>query len=367
MLRPLYISATQQDSGKTTFIIGLTQALRDLGHNVGYMKPVGQRYVIYEGFNVDEDAVLAREVFGLPDAPADLSPVAVERGFTEQYVFNRNPAPLENRVTEAYGRLRERHPLMVIEGTGHAGVGSCFDLSNARVAELLGAAVIIITDGGIGRAIDEVALSLQSFQRQGVHVLGVILNKVWAEKHAKVERAVAQGLLNQGTRLLGALPYRQQLVEPCMDQIVTEVRGRVLCGERALGNIVMHTVIAAMAPQHVAGFVHDNTLVVTPGDRIDNILVSIVACPSESCSAKPVSGLLLTGGFKPPPSILALLEASGIPVILCNEDTYSVATRLKDLQFKIRPADTAKVEAAKVLIREGINVPALLDTLKEAG
>ncbi len=44
-----------------------------------------------------------------------------------------------------------------------------------------------------------------------------------------------------------------------------------------------------------------------------------------------------------------------------------MATRLKDLQFKIRPADTAKVEAAKVLIREGINVPALLDALKEAG
>ncbi len=312
-MKPLYVSATLQDCGKTTFIIGLMQALRDLGHDVGYMKPVGQRYVNYEGMNIDEDAVLAREVFGLRDHVADLSPVAVERGFTEQYIFNPNPVPLENRVTEAFGRLGAQHALMVIEGTGHAGVGSCFDMSNARVAELLGAAVIIVTDAGIGRAIDEVTLSLQSFQRQGVHVLGVILNKVWAEKHVKVERAVAQGLLNRGTRLLGALPYRQQLVVPCIDQIVSEVRGRVLCGERALGNLVTHTVIAAMAPQHVAGFVHDNTLVVTPGDRIDNILVSIVACPTENCSATPVSGLLLTGGFKPPPSILALSRPPASP------------------------------------------------------
>ena len=42
---------------------------------------------------------------------------------------------------------------LVIEGTGHAGVGSCFDLSNARVAQMFGAKVVILTTGGIGRAI----------------------------------------------------------------------------------------------------------------------------------------------------------------------------------------------------------------------
>ena len=364
-MRPFYISATMQDSGKTTIIIGLIQAFRDLGHDVGYMKPVGQRYVNYEGVNVDEDAVLAREAFALADTPLDLSPIAVERGFTEEYIFNRNPVPLEERILASFGRLREKHPLMVVEGTGHAGVGSCFDLSNARVAELLGAGVIIVTDGGIGRAIDEVALSLIAFKRQGVHVLGVILNKVWHEKQAKVEKAVAQGLQNIGSRLLGTITYRPHLVQPCIEQIVTEVRGRILCGTHALNNRVQNTVIAAMAPQHVCGFVRDGTLVVTPGDRVDNILVSIVACPAEVGGGKPVSGILLTGGFKPPASILALLEASGIPVILCNEDTYSVATRLKELRFKIRPADTDKIEAAKDLSRSSINSAALLEALKE--
>ena len=40
--------------------------------------------------------------------------------------------------------------VVLIEGTGHAGVGACFDMSNARVAELLEAKVVIITEGGIG-------------------------------------------------------------------------------------------------------------------------------------------------------------------------------------------------------------------------
>jgi BioD-like phosphotransacetylase family protein len=364
-MQPVYISATMQDTGKTTLILGLTQAMRDMGLDVGYMKPVGQRYVVFEGMNIDEDAVLARDAFHLADAPSDMSPVAVERGFTEQYIFNRNPAPLEERIRSAYARLHQAHPVMVIEGTGHAGVGSCFDLSNARVAELLGAAVVIIVDGGIGRAIDEVALSLIAFQKQGVRVLGVVLNKVWAEKHAKIEKAVAEGLKHLGTRLIGAIPFQAHLGQPCIEQIVSEVRGRILCGEKALGNRVEHTVVAAMAPQHVCGFVRQHTLVVTPGDRIDNILVSIVACPGETGLTKPVSGLLLTGGFKPPVSILAILEASGIPVILCNEDTYSVATRLKELRFKIRPADTDKIESAKHLIRAGLDTAALVEMIRE--
>jgi len=358
-MQPLYISATKQDTGKTTVILGLIQALRDAGTSVGYMKPVGQRYVQYKGLNVDEDAVLAREVFNLSDHPTDMSPIAIERGFTERYIFNRDPKPLEARIMASFGRLQQAHSVLVIEGTGHAGVGSCFDLSNARVAEMLGAGVVIVTDGGIGRAIDEVALSLHLFRKHGVRVLGIVLNKVLAEKYEKVRKAVARGLEHFGTRLLGALPYQTKLVLPRMNQIVEELPARVLCGEQALGNCAEHTVVAAMAPQHVCNHIRENTLVITPGDRIDNILISIVICPTEPGPPKRVAGLILTGGFIPPPSIVSLLRVSGVPVLLCQGDTYSVASRLRDLVFKIRPEDTDKIEAAQALIRRHVDVDQL--------
>ena len=364
-MKPVYISATQQDSGKTTVIVGLLQALRDLGHDVGYMKPVGQRYVRFEGANVDEDAVLARQAFGLTDFPLDMSPVAVERGFTERYIFDRRPAPLEDRIRAAFDRLRAVHDAMVIEGTGHAGVGSCFDLSNARVADLLGAQVLIVTEGGIGRALDEVALSYHLFQKHGVQVLGVILNKVRADKLSKVERAVSKGLAHLGTRLLGIVPYRSLLVNPRMDQVAAEVSGRILCGGQAITNTVEHTVVAAMEPEHVCTYIRENTLVVTPGDRIDNILVSIVACPMELDASRRVSGMVLTGGFHPPTSILALLEKAGIPVVLCSQDTYSVASLLKEMRIKIRAEDADKIEAAKHLIRESVNISALVAALSD--
>ncbi len=55
--RRLYISATSQNDGKTSCCIGLMHGLREYVHAVGFIKPVGQRYVTVGDDQVDEDAV----------------------------------------------------------------------------------------------------------------------------------------------------------------------------------------------------------------------------------------------------------------------------------------------------------------------
>jgi dethiobiotin synthase len=360
-MKPIYIGATKQDTGKTTVTLGLVQALLDLGYDVGYMKPVGQRYVEFQGEHIDEDAVLARQVFGLTDAPGDMSTIAIERGFTARYIFNRDPKPLEQRILGAFERLRRAHDLVVVEGTGHAGVGSCFDLSNARVARLFEAKVVILTAGGIDRAIDEIALSLHLFREHGVEVLGAILNKTLPEKVDKVRRAVHQGLENIGTRLLGTLPYEPRLLVPRMEQVAQEVGGRILSGADAITNRVEHIVVAAMAPDHVGRYLaSQETLVIAPGDRLDDSLVAVIMK-----ARSPVSGLVLSGGFEPKSSLLALLGQAGVPVVLSSEDTYSVARRLNEMHFKIRTQDADKVETAKRLVRDALDVKALARALDE--
>jgi dethiobiotin synthase len=363
-VRPLYVSATRQDVGKTTTVLGLIQAISELGQEVGYMKPVGQRYVPYEGDKADEDVILIRHAFKRSDTPSEMSPVVVARGFTEEYILNRDPRPLENRILSAFERIQSRHPVVLVEGTGHAGVGSCFDLSNARVAELLGASAIIITEGGVGKAIDEAALSIHLFRKHDVPVLGIILNKVWPEKLAKVRAAVSASMTHMGTQLLAAIPYCPSLTHPQVGQVTEEVNGHVLCGANNLTNRVEATIVAAMLPEHVCEYLEKDTLVITPGDRVDNILVAIIGCAqSVRHRDHSVSGLVLTGGFTPPSSILKLLQDSHIPTIMCEEDTYSVATRLKEMCFKIRPEDTDKIEQAKRLVRENLDAKSLLQSL----
>jgi BioD-like phosphotransacetylase family protein len=361
-MKPLYIGATLRDCGKTSVSLGLIQVLRDLGIDPGYCKPVGQHYVRYQDKNIDEDGVLVHQVFNLRDEPYYLSPIAIEPGFTRKFIENPDVKPLEKEIIRCHETLKQVHPMVIIEGTGHAGVGSCFGLSNARVAELLGAKVIIVTAGGIGRPIDEIAMSLALFRQHNVDVLGVILNKVLQDKYDKVRDTVSKGLRLLGTELIGAIPYVPQLTTFTVGQLAEEFNYSILCGNDHLSNRADHTVVAAMEPQNVIRHIRENTLVIMPGDRIDNILVSILVLSRQE---NPGGGLILTGGFDPDPMIEPLMKSSNIPILLSNEDTYTVSSRMKDLGFKIRSYDTDKVARLHELVAQYVDTKSILDRLKE--
>lgn len=356
---PIYISATLQDCGKTSVSLGLMQVLHDQGKDPGYCKPVGQHYVRYQDHNIDEDGVLMHQVFNLPDQPYFLSPIAIERGFTRKFIFNPDVEPLEKEILRCRDEILKRHPMIIIEGTGHAGVGSCFGLSNARVAQILGAKVVIVTSGGIGKPIDEIAQSLALFHDHDVNVLGVILNKVLASKYDKVRETVTKGLTHLGTQLIGAIPYDPTLMYFTVGQVAEEFGFNVLCGTDNLSNYIKQTVIAAMEPQHVIRFIKENSLVIMPGDRVDNMLISILAL-SEKGNAS--GGLILTGGFEPDPQLIPLLKRSGIPTLLTEQDTYSVTSKMSDIGFKIRSYDHQKIEKLHQLVRENVDLDIILNS-----
>ena len=365
-MKPLFVSATVQDSGKTTLVCGLLQVLRARQYDAGYFKPVGQHYVEYEGKNIDEDAVLIREVFNLNDQSYHLSPIAIERGFTEKFILNPDIATLERKILSCSKILAQAHPVLIVEGTGHAGVGSCFGLSNARIAKLLGAEVILVTPGGIGRPIDEIALNLAMFRAQEVNVAGVILNKVIPEKLETIRSTVCKGLENLDTKLLGVLPYNQTLSLYTIGQIAEELNYTVLCGGQALSNRIEHTIVAAMEPQNVLRYIKNGTLIITPGDRIDNILVSMVLSKNkEFACGISIAGLILTGGLRPPHTIYSLLCKNNIPVLISDDDTFTVCSRMKQRQFKIQASDSDKIVITRNFVEKYINIDQIMDAINE--
>ena len=361
-MKKIYISATLKDCGKTSVTLGLLQALRAQGLNPGYTKPVGQHYVDFLGEELDEDAVLIYETFGLgKERPKDLSPIAVDRGFTRRFIFNSDVKPLEKKISEAVNRISNQHDIVLIEGTGHAGVGSCFGLSNARVAELLDSEVIIVVSGGIGKPLDEVALSLSLFRQHGVKVKGVIQNKVIPQKYDKVTEAVKKGLENMGTKLLGAIPFEPILTRYSISQIADMFGYEVFSGVDSLHNRIEHIVVAAMEPQNVLGYIKTGSLIITPGDRIDNILLAVSLSGTKAYHQQfSTSGLILTGGFMPEDTILGLLRASGIPVLVTREETYTVSARMKDLLFKIQSVDADKIKETQRLVEKYVDIDAII-------
>src|SRR5438067_3019464 len=190
----VFIAATRQNDGKTTTSLGLIAALQQHHPRVGYIKPVGQRFVEIAEHKIDEDTVLMDSVYQLNCPLVDMSPIAVEPDFTRKYLESSNSDALVKKIQKAFDRVAWEKEFVLCEGSGHAGVGSVFDLSNARVAKILEAKVVIVSQGGIGKPLDEVCLSQALFEREGVEVVGVILNKVHPDRLDYITEFARRGL-----------------------------------------------------------------------------------------------------------------------------------------------------------------------------
>lgn len=359
-MKKIFIAATKQNDGKTTVSLGLVSNFQQRFKNVSFMKPIGQRYLEEEGLKIDEDSILIEEVCGIKCGLKDMSPIAVEKGFTERYVAKPNKESITAQIKDSFRRISKHQDLVIIEGTGHAGVGSVFDHSNATVARLLGSKVIIISSGGVGRPIDEIVLNKSLFDREGVKVLGVIINKVLPSKFDRISALVRKGLERKGIPCLGVIPYDPLLARFTFEQILEETDYELLEGKEYVENPIAHIVIGAMQPRDAVKYIDDDSLLITPGDREDILTVALETTRFDAKDRLRVSGVILTGGIVPEKDILESLRSARMPLLLAKEDTYTVASMIHDMTVKVRSCDKNKVARIIELIKEHVDMNAIL-------
>jgi len=386
-MRHLYLAATGQNRGKTTAALGLLDGFLRRGLRTGFMKPVGQRTVIDHGQPADEDAVLMHEVFGLSEPYTVMSPVHIPRGFTKAFIAGEVVEDLGARVRAAHAAFVD-HDVLLVEGTGHAGVGAVINLSNAAVAAMLGTPAVIVSEGGVGRPIDEIVLNASHFAAHGVPVAGAIVNKVDLDARPGIVRVLERGLANHGIPLLGVLPVRPILSNPTLGMILEGLHGETIHPGPDLDRVIDGVAIGAMEPQHMLERVGPGTLVIAPGDREDVILTvttahlakrlphassaeaaRIAAVAAAATNERTASidghegaaiGLVLTGGYRPRESVLAAIRQADLFATLVREDTYAVASEVHDLLVKTHPADREKIDLIKSLVATSIDLDRIL-------
>jgi BioD-like phosphotransacetylase family protein len=391
-MRQLYLAATGQNRGKTTAALGLLDGFVSRGLRTGFFKPVGQRTVIEDGVPADEDAVLMKETFGLPEPYAVMSPVHIPRGFTKAYIAGEVVEDLGARLRAAHAAYHD-HEILLVEGTGHAGVGAVIGLSNAVVARMLGTRAVIISEGGVGRPIDEIVLNASLFRASGVEVAGAIVNKVDMVAQPGITSVLERGLANHGIPLLGVLPVRPILSNPTLAMILEGVHGETIHPGPDLDRVIDGVAIGAMEAGHMLERVGPGTLVIVPGDREDVILtlttahfalrlqranaveaarIAAIAAAATNEGAASIAGhegaavgLVLTGGYRPRPSVIDAIQESGIFATIVKEDTYVVASEIHDLLVKTHAADMDKIAEIKALVADHLDIGRMLSVATE--
>ena len=365
--KAIFVAATGQHVGKTTICLGLVHGLKRRLEHVGFIKPVGQRGVkVDKQLHVDKDVALFKEHFNLPYSYREMSPVLIPRGFTRKYLENK--ISIEEMCTDvktSFQKIASNSSFTVVEGTGHSGVGSVVNLSNAKVASLLGLDVILIVSGGIGSAFDALALNKALFDAHGVKIKGVILNRVLPEKRDMILEYFPKALNRWGIPLLGAVPFDEFLSEPTMRDFELLFNVTLFAGEEhAMRHFHNMRMVATSSDTFDLSLTH-NELIITSAEREDIILSTLAKeiRYREKTMEEMEGGMILTGAIPPNPRIMEALKKARIPSIYVPLSNYKAMQRLTSHKAKIRQEDLPKIKEATDLVESHIDFSLLVEQL----
>ena len=229
------IAAPSSGSGKTTVATGLMAALRQAGHRVAPFK-VGPDFIDpgyhalatgRPGRNLDPILVGEDLIGPLYRHGADGADIAVVEGVMGLF---------DGRIDE--------HPVTPARG------------STAQVAQLIGAPVILVIDArGQSQSIGAVLHGFSTYS-SGIHLGGVILNKVGSPRH---ERVLRQACESAGVPVLGVLGRHDDLAVPSRHLglvTATEHGGQARAAVSAMAALIAEHVdvgaVAAMARSSVS-------------------------------------------------------------------------------------------------------------------
>jgi len=207
---------------------------------VGFIKPVGQQHVtVYsptlgEDIRVDKDICLLKEEFHLDHIDYQhMSPVIIPRGYTKRYIDGKICHDKQlKRIMASFAEVSRASDVVLAEGTGHCAVGSIVNVNNAHVASMLGASMLLIANGGLGSAFDELELNRALCEKHNVPIAGVVINKVIPEKYEQTKRYMSKAFQDQwGIPLLGCIPDRPFLGCPALADLERLFQSELVCGQ----------------------------------------------------------------------------------------------------------------------------------------
>ena len=220
---------------------------------------------------------------------------------------------------------------------------------------------MILVVKGEGENIQEIVApavsTFKSFLDEGVQVLTVIVNKVDPEKINEVVDSLKQVL--PADIIITAIPQNKDLGNANIKEICDSVNGKVLFGEHLFTNQVDNYIVGAMQLHNCLLRLKKNTLIVTPGDRGD-IMIGVLQA-NLSKNYPKVSGIILTGGLVPEPSIIQLIEGLDtiVPIIQVETGTFETVNKIANTQSRIAFYNKEKIALAISTFDKYIDIKAI--------
>ena len=360
MQRSLYIMAQEPRSGKSAVVLGIMHLLMSGIPEVAFFRPLIEPEA--EGRR-DHDIDLVLSEFRLDMAYEDTYACTLDEAMN--LVSSGREDQLIEKVLSRFSELREKYDFVLCEGSDFLGPDHNFEYDlNLEIAGAMGTPVLAVTSG-FGKRPDETLestrLTLEAMLQAELDVLAVIINRFSALDGQEVPREL-EVKTSSGPVTIPAwlIPEKPSLDKPTVADLIDGMDAEPLYGAEGLDALVDCYVVAAMKMHNFLEYLEPGALVITPGDRSDILLSSLVS--RISGNFPDISGILLTGGLLPEKSIRRLIEGCiefPTPVLTVKTPTYETARRIGKLRSRINPGDQRRIASALGLFETHVDARAL--------
>ena len=344
-MNTLIVASLRSSTGKTNFIVGLTEALQK---KVGYMKPFGDRLLYSKKRLWDYDAALMTGLYAMKEHPDDIS-----LGFDHSKLrFMYTEESIKAKVVELAETISVGRDLLIVEAGKSISYGTSVHLDALSLAHYLNGKVLFVISGDDDTILDDIMFVKRSVDMKEIQVAGIIVNKVHNVDDFK-ETYLPQ-IKQTGLNVLGVLPYQSELTYFSLRYLADRLFAKVLTAEANLSRRVKNIFIGAMSGNVAVQkplIKKEDKLIITGGDRSDMILAAL---------NHNATGIILTNNILPPSNIIAKAEESGTPILLVTPDTFQVSRQIDRMEPLLTKEATDKVELLKNMVKANVNIDALL-------
>lgn len=217
MTGALFVTGTDTGVGKTVVTAGLARLLADAGVNVGVMKPAETGHEQAGGgapSSWPADAGMLKEAARSDDPLEDVVPFIYREPLAPLVAARREDRPVAPDVLDAaFGRLRARHDVLLVEGAGGIEVPLTDELTMGGLASRWKLPILIVCRPNLG-TLNHTALTVRAARDQGLRIAGLVI--CGATEDPDVAERTNPAMLEEltGVSLLAQVPHRPEIGSP---------------------------------------------------------------------------------------------------------------------------------------------------------
>jgi hypothetical protein len=184
-----------------------------------------------------------------------------------------------------------------------------------------------------------------------------MINAVPKSEQKLSEKICTPCLEKQGIRVLGTIPFQEELQAISVDELAEVLNAQYLALPEKKDVLIERLVVGAMGVDQALPRmrrVPGSKALITGGDRSDIQLVGLEA--ATRC-------LVLTGNLRPMPEVLRRAEEIGVPVLLVRQNTLETVEAIEAVFGKTRLGQESKLQRFEALFAEYFDFDRLYDLM----